>query len=104
VDGFRYPEVAAAQVGGYFDRMRRALLEKAGSLGYDVIDLDRTFFERRRSGERFEFARDGHWSGIGHAAAFDAVMESSFMQRLLSGSVSRSKSSRTRRGSAGHHG
>jgi hypothetical protein len=105
VEGFRYPDVASAQVGGYFDRMRRALLEKAGSLGYDAIDLDRTFFERhRRSGERFEFARDGHWSGIGHAAAFDAVMESSFMQRLLSGSVSRSKNSWTRRGSAGHHG
>ena len=105
VEGFRYPEVASAQVGSYFDRMRRALLEKATSLGYDAIDLDRTFFERhRRSGERFEFARDGHWSGIGHAAAFDAVMESSFMQRLLSGSVDRSKNSRTMKGSAGHHG
>jgi hypothetical protein len=93
VDGFRYPEVASARAGSYVDRMRRALLEKAASLGYDAIDLDRMFLERhRRSGERFEFARDGHWSGIGHAAAFDAVRDSPFMLRLLSGSINRSKS------------
>ena len=54
------------------------------SLGYDAIDLDPIFFERhRRTGERFEFARDGHWSGVGHGATFDAVMVSRFMLRLL---------------------
>jgi hypothetical protein len=82
VDGFRYPDAAAP--GSYFDRMRRALLQKAVSLGYDVIDLDPIFFERhRRTGERFEFARDGHWSAVGHRATFDAVMSSPFMLRLL---------------------
>lgn len=38
------------------------------SLGYDAIDLDPIFFERhRRTGERFEFARDGHWSAAAMA-------------------------------------
>lgn len=84
VDGFRYSDAATAHAGDYYDRMRRALLEKAVALGYDAIDLDPIFFERyRRTGERFEFARDGHWSAVGHGATFDAVMASPFMQRLL---------------------
>jgi hypothetical protein len=33
VDGFRYSDAAAAHAGGYYDRMRRALLEKAVALG-----------------------------------------------------------------------
>jgi hypothetical protein len=83
VDGFRYSDMAEA--GGFFDRMRRVFLEKAVSLGYDAIDLDPIFFERhRRTGEHFEFARDGHWSTTGHDAAFDAVVGSRFMGRLLS--------------------
>ena len=83
VDGFRYPH--KVQAGVFFDRMRRVLLEKATSLGYDAIDLDPIFFDRHsRTDERFEFARDGHWSAIGHGAAFHAVMASRFMQRLLS--------------------
>jgi hypothetical protein len=87
VDGFRYPDAAAAHAGSYSDRVRRALLEKAMSLGYDAIDLDPIFFERhRRTGERFEFARDGHWSAVGHGATFDAVMASRFMLRLLDNS------------------
>lgn len=54
------------------------------SLGYGAIDLDPIFFERhRRTGERFEFARDGHWSAVGHGAAFDAVMASRFMRLLI---------------------
>src|SRR6266508_674657 len=84
VDGLRYPDVAAISAGTYFDRMRRALLEKAAALGYDTIDLDQFFFERhRRTGERFEFARDGHWSSIGHGVAFEAVLASGFMSRLV---------------------
>ena len=84
VDGMRYPAVAAAAKGTYFDLMRKALLEKASSLNYDAIDLDRFFFEQyRRSGERFEFPQDGHWSSIGHGVAFNAVMGSPFIARLL---------------------
>jgi hypothetical protein len=83
VDGFRYPDAAAASVGTYFDRRRKAFLEKAQSRGYGTIDLDSIFFEHhRRTGERFEFARDPHWSAIGHGIAFAAVMASPFLARL----------------------
>ena len=83
VDGLRYPDVAAASAGTYFDRMRRALLEKAASLGYAAIDLDPFFFEHhRRTGERPEFVRDAHWSSIGHGVAFNAVMASPFLGPL----------------------
>ena len=85
VDGLRYPDVAAASAGTYFDRMRRALLEKAASLGYDAIDLDPFFFaHQRRTGERIEFARDAHWSSVGHGVAFGAVMASQFLARFRS--------------------
>ena len=85
VDGLRYPAVAAAAAGTYFDQMRRALLEKAAALGYTTIDLDPHFFEHhRRTGERMEFANDGHWSSIGHRVAFDAVMASPFLTRFQS--------------------
>src|SRR5262245_44252750 len=62
VDGLRYPEVAAASAGSFFDRMRKALLEKAAALGYATLDLDPYFFaHHRRTGERIEFLRDAHW-------------------------------------------
>jgi len=84
VDGLRYPDAATAAKGSYFDLMRATFLQKAHSLGYDAIDLDPLFFERhRRTGERFEFPRDGHWSSVGHGLAFKAVAESAFMARLL---------------------
>jgi|RhiMethySRZTD1v2_1073278.scaffolds.fasta_scaffold14060_10 hypothetical protein len=85
VDGLRYPEVAAASAGSYFDRMRKALLEKAAALGYATLDLDPHFFaHHRRTGERIEFVRDAHWSSIGHGIAFDAVTASPFLARFQS--------------------
>jgi hypothetical protein len=85
VDGHRYPEIAAASAGSYFDRMRKAILEKAAALGYATIDLDPHFFaHHRRTGERIEFVRDAHWSSVGHGVAFDAVMASPFLARFQS--------------------
>jgi hypothetical protein len=85
VDGLRYPEVAAASAGSYFDRMRKAFLEKAAALGYATLDLDPHFFaHHRRTGERIEFVRDAHWSSIGHGIAFDAVTASPFLARFQS--------------------
>ena len=83
VEGFRYADVAAVSVGGYFDRVRHALMKQASSLGYEVVDLDPFFFEHyRQTGERVEFARDGHWNGTYHRVAFEAVLKSPFMERL----------------------
>ena len=78
------PTPVVASTGTYLDRVRRALLEKAAALGYDTIDLDPPFFEHyRRTGERVEFPRDGHWNGAYHGVAFDAVMASQFIARLV---------------------
>jgi hypothetical protein len=88
VEGFRYQDQAAMGKGSYHDRVRRALLEKAGALGYDTIDLDPPFFEHyRRTSERVEFLRDGHWNGTYHGVAFEAIMASPFMARILAGSL-----------------
>ena len=37
-----------------------------------------SFLSNRRTSERFEFARDGHWSSIGQGVAVEAVMTSRF--------------------------
>jgi hypothetical protein len=80
VDGFRYPHTAETGRGTYFDLMRRTLLEKARGLGYEAIDLDEHFIPiHRRSGARFEFPDDAHWSGIGHGVAAQAVLASRFL-------------------------
>lgn len=84
VDGFRYPDVAAASSDTYFGLMRRAFLEKARALGYDAVDLDPSFFDRHaRKGERFEYPRDGHWNRVGHEVAFEAVMKAALLAQLL---------------------
>jgi len=82
LDGFRYSEAAREGRGTYFDLMRRAFLEKARSLGYEAIDLEPLFATRNaRTGERFEFADDGHWNGNGHNVAAEAIASSKLMAR-----------------------
>ena len=77
IDGFRYPQAAAAGAETYFDYMRQAFRAKAQALGYGAIDLDPAFFARHvRTGERFEYPTDEHWNPAGHAVAFEAVMTS----------------------------
>ena len=84
MDGFRYPPAAAAGAGSYFDLMRRAFSAKADALGHEVIDLDPAFFARHvRTGERFEYPRDGHWNPAGHEVAFEAVMASRLIKTLI---------------------
>jgi hypothetical protein len=84
LDGFRYPENATGSAGTYFDLMRRAFQDKALALGYEIIDLDPPFFLRHgRTGERFEYPRDGHWNPAGHEVAFEAVMASRLVKTLV---------------------
>ncbi|HXW24867.1 MAG TPA: hypothetical protein VEK73_08985 [Xanthobacteraceae bacterium] len=86
VDGYHYPNAAAVNAGGYFDRMRRAFIAKAAALGYGVIDLDPQFFARyRQRADRFEVPDDGHWNAFGHEVAADAALSSDFMRRLRDG-------------------
>jgi hypothetical protein len=84
VDGFRYPNAAASSAGTYFDLLRSAFLKKAAAGGYDAIDLDPIFFAYdRRPEDRFEFPRDAHWNSLGHKVAFDAVVHSRFLTRIM---------------------
>ncbi|MBL8833899.1 MAG: hypothetical protein JNL71_16030 [Rhodospirillales bacterium] len=83
VDGFRYPEAAAGAGDSYFARLRTAFIARARAAGFTAVDMDETFFPlHARDGRRFEFPKDGHWSGIGHEAAAKALMESGFLERL----------------------
>ena len=83
LDGFRYADAAQAGAGTYFDLMRRAFVEKAAALGYEVIDLDTRFIQRHaRTGESFEFYDDNHWNAAGHEVAAQAVTESKLLARL----------------------
>ena len=83
LDGFRYPEAARQGTGSFFHRMRHAFLQRAQARGYEVIDMDRVFFPHfAQHGQRFEFERDGHWTGMAHGLAAEAVLASPFMERI----------------------
>jgi hypothetical protein len=69
----------------YFDLMRQYFLEQAKSNGYEAIDMQPRFISRhRRDGSRFEFALDGHWNGLGHEEAADAIALSRTFEVFLS--------------------
>lgn len=71
------PDGVAASEGAYFALMRRSLMAKAAASGFGVLDLEPVFAaEHRRTGHRFEFETDAHWSGEGHRVAAEAVMAS----------------------------
>lgn len=71
------PDKLAATEGSYFALMRRSLIAKATASGFGVIDLEPIFVaEHQRTGRRFEFETDAHWSGEGHRVAAEAVMAS----------------------------
>ena len=84
LDGFRYPDLAASEIGTYFDLMRQAFCSKAASLGYEVIDRDPDFFRHYVAyAQRFEYPHDGHWNETGHAVAAKAVLASKLVERLI---------------------
>ncbi len=81
LDGMRpelYDEKALEAVSqSYFARMRDHFMTKARALGYEVVDLQRSFIDQhRRDGSRFEFPTDYHWNGNGHAVVAHAIQGS----------------------------
>lgn len=69
----------------YFSLMRQYFLEAARRNGYEAIDLEPRFMARhRRDGARFEFAIDGHWNGLGHQEAAEAIASSHMLQVIMS--------------------
>ena len=88
VDGVR-PELYSESDDGsggssYFHIMRRYFLAEAARLGYEAIDMQPRFVARhQRDGARFEFRIDGHWNGIGHQEASEAIVASRMFQEIV---------------------
>jgi len=71
--------------GSYFDLMRQYFLQQATRNGYEAIDMQPRFvFRNRFDGSRFEFPSDGHWNGLGHEEAADAIASARVLDALLS--------------------
>ena len=74
----------AAAAGSYFDLMRRYLLARARTAGFDVIDMQPHFLRRHAlDGSRFEFPRDDHWNGRGHETAAAAAAASTVFRKVF---------------------
>jgi hypothetical protein len=84
VDGVRHPAEATRFADSYFGQMRSYFLAQAQLAGFETIDMDPLFFARAKAGPvRFEFAGDGHWNGLSHGLAADAVARSSVFRHWL---------------------
>lgn len=88
IDGIRpnlyTPGGVEAVKGSYWDQMRTYVVEQAGARGHEVIDMNPIFIERfAKTGKRFEFPTDGHWSGEGHAVVADAVRSSHTFEQVF---------------------
>jgi hypothetical protein len=87
VDGVR-PQLydartRAAGDASYFGVMRRYMLDGAAAAGYSAVDLQPAFVKwHASSGQRFEYPNDGHWNGLGHAIAADAVVRTPVITSL----------------------
>ncbi len=84
VDGTRY--LGADDVGAsYFSRMRRFFLAEAAGRGYRTVDMDESFHPAARENPsvRFNWPTDGHWNGLAHGMAAEAVMRSGAFPELF---------------------
>mgnify|MGYP001580002075 CR=1 FL=1 len=73
-----------AAEGSYFDQMRRFFLQEAHDRDYEAIDMQPRFISRHRvDGSLFEFATDGHWNGLGHGVAAEALSQTRMFQRIF---------------------
>ena len=72
VDGLRYP---GGGDDSYFSQMRRFFIAAARMRGFEVVDLDDLFvpYAETHPEVRFEWPTDGHWNGLGHQLAAEAV-------------------------------
>jgi hypothetical protein len=74
VDGIRYPTEDPTVAASYFIHMRNFFMAEARRLGYEAIDMAPIFFASfRTTHERFDYPTDGHWNGVAHGLAANAV-------------------------------
>jgi hypothetical protein len=69
---------------GYFQQIRRYLMEQALEQGYQVLDMAPHFFATHKAtGVHFEWPTDAHWNGEGHKGAYEVVRDSPFYRRFI---------------------
>lgn len=84
VDGLRGPIYYGGDEqlvhGSFPNIMNKYLMERAKSLGYEVIDMEPVFrTDYDRNGEKFEFQCDGHWNARAHGLAANELLQSGFV-------------------------
>jgi hypothetical protein len=82
VDGIRYPADDPAIMDSFFVRIRDFFIAEARRLGYEAIDMDAVFVPRfRATHERYDHPTDGHWNGLAHRLAAEAVRHAKVFAR-----------------------
>ena len=75
------PALTAAQ-DSYFSRMRRAVTDRAASIGIEVVDMQWVFVRHFAvHGQPFEYEIDGHWNALGHRLVAEAISRSNVVTR-----------------------
>ena len=86
VDGVRdalYSGDQSLITDSFFGAMRRALLERARALGFQVLDLQPVFArEYADQGRPFDFSTNGHWTGYGHGVVARSVLSGPFLDGM----------------------
>ena len=86
LDGMRPPLYSApaltAAQDSYFSRMRRAVTDRAASIGIEVVDMQCVFVQHFAvHGQPFEYEIDGHWNALGHRLVAEAISRSNVVTR-----------------------
>jgi hypothetical protein len=78
------PKLAADAAKSTWGVMRAYLMAQATARGIGVVDLQPIFADSyAQKGQRFEFATDGHWNGLGHQLTAEAIETMPMYQRIF---------------------
>jgi len=78
-------QIARSGDQDFTTRMKGYFAQRAGELGYGVIDLHPVFERRHHTdGARFEFDNDLHWNRLGHAVVAEEVGQAALYRSLFS--------------------
>lgn len=89
VDGIRSaiynPETKSEVEQSYAYWMNSYFIDKAISLGYEVINMHEVFEKHYRiKNQRFEYPTDWHWNGLGHEVVANAIIKSNVFNKIFS--------------------
>ena len=65
----------------YVAQMRNFILEQASKQGYQTLDTTEAFVnDFKKNNKKFEYPKDGHWSGYGHKIVYDTIQKGDFFK------------------------